>query len=746
MGSDAAEALDAFYDPSSYKVHQTTCGELGKLVKRSLSLLPEIEAARPRCSTGIKALCSLNEAIEKAKIVLQQCNEGSKLYLVYTADAIMSRCEKWRKLLEQSLVQIQSNVPVLLAIEISQLVDDIRSATFSLDLPDEEAGRFVQQLLQPVASDSSMVENFELNTFQHALLKLHITSPKAILIEKRSIRKILIKTGDSNPTKKKILAYFFHLFKQYADQIVVDQAETNNIEHAEQVSSDSTRYDPLPRQPARVEKRTGSSDSVSDPMLQEGFKCPLSLRIMYDPVVIASGQTFERVWIQKWFEEGNDTCPKTKMKLPNLLMTPNAAIKDLISRWCTKYGISISDPSADLEREAVPTRDYSVTSIDSLGSSISDLHLQVDLSSLSLGSLDTSFGSDASLSKLTSGLLRMPMLVNENSRRKSLESILRMSELPWKSQCDLVEDFRRRVEIDSQAFHLATLENFVSPIVRFLGQAIDQGDVKAQMTGSHLLLTYLKKSRSGAQLMPEELYFMLASLLNSSDEVKVEALATIEMLSSQPLCRSKIVSSGALPLISDVLSSRSSSLQGSALRVLQNLTADRDIQPHVFSLDNIISKLVTFLTDNMLSLYVLVILQNLCDIEAARISITKTSGCIASIAELLNSGNNDEKEISLSIFLTLCSQKLEYCELVMDEGIIPALVLISVNGSQRSKGSALELLRLLRDVNTNESLEICCSNSYPEQKNYQDEEPREIRKSTSSRPRRLFGIFSRQKR
>ena len=32
---------------------------------------------------------------------------------------------------------------------------------------------------------------------------------------------------------------------------------------------------------------------------------------MSDPVIICSGQTYERVCIEKWFSEGNDTCPKT---------------------------------------------------------------------------------------------------------------------------------------------------------------------------------------------------------------------------------------------------------------------------------------------------------------------------------------------------------------------------------------------------------------------------------------------------
>lgn len=65
------------------QVHPLMCSELFKLVIRVSKIFPELEAARPRCSSGIEALCLLNNGIVKAKIVLQNCNESSALYLVY---------------------------------------------------------------------------------------------------------------------------------------------------------------------------------------------------------------------------------------------------------------------------------------------------------------------------------------------------------------------------------------------------------------------------------------------------------------------------------------------------------------------------------------------------------------------------------------------------------------------------------------------------------------------------------------
>lgn len=53
-----------------------------ELVGRISKILPEIEAARPGSPEGREALCDLNSGIEKAGLLLQYCQESSKLYLV----------------------------------------------------------------------------------------------------------------------------------------------------------------------------------------------------------------------------------------------------------------------------------------------------------------------------------------------------------------------------------------------------------------------------------------------------------------------------------------------------------------------------------------------------------------------------------------------------------------------------------------------------------------------------------------
>ncbi|KAL5701912.1 hypothetical protein ACHQM5_027194 [Ranunculus cassubicifolius] len=64
------------------------------------------------------------------------------------------------------------------------------------------------------------------------------------------------------------------------------------------------------------------------------FRCPLSLGLMLDPVIVASGQTYERAFIQKWLDHGLTICPKTYQNLAHTNLIQNYTVKALIANWC----------------------------------------------------------------------------------------------------------------------------------------------------------------------------------------------------------------------------------------------------------------------------------------------------------------------------------------------------------------------------------------------------------------------------
>ncbi|XP_068654596.1 U-box domain-containing protein 3-like isoform X2 [Aristolochia californica] len=79
--------------------------------------------------------------------------------------------------------------------------------------------------------------------------------------------------------------------------------------------------------------------TVNGIVIPSYFRCPLSLKLMEDPVIVASGQTYERVFIQKWLDQGLRICPKSRQTLSHTNLIPNYTVKALITSWCEDHNI-----------------------------------------------------------------------------------------------------------------------------------------------------------------------------------------------------------------------------------------------------------------------------------------------------------------------------------------------------------------------------------------------------------------------
>ncbi|CAI9782092.1 unnamed protein product [Fraxinus pennsylvanica] len=74
------------------------------------------------------------------------------------------------------------------------------------------------------------------------------------------------------------------------------------------------------------------------------FCCPISWDFMRDPVIVSTGQTYDRLSILRWMEEGHSTCPKTGQMLVHTQLVPNRALRNVIMQWCLANGIPYDLP------------------------------------------------------------------------------------------------------------------------------------------------------------------------------------------------------------------------------------------------------------------------------------------------------------------------------------------------------------------------------------------------------------------
>ena len=85
------------------------------------------------------------------------------------------------------------------------------------------------------------------------------------------------------------------------------------------------------------------ADKTNPP--QEYF-CPLTREIMLDPVQTADGETYERAAIEKRFEQGDITSPKTNAKLASSTLTPHNQLKRSISKFLEERAARVKELQA----------------------------------------------------------------------------------------------------------------------------------------------------------------------------------------------------------------------------------------------------------------------------------------------------------------------------------------------------------------------------------------------------------------
>jgi len=94
-----------------------------------------------------------------------------------------------------------------------------------------------------------------------------------------------------------------------------------------------------------------TSQRLSNIAVPEHFLCPISSQLIRDPIILATGETYDRAFIQAWLQAGNRTCPKTKQVLPHLILTPNYLVQSMIEQWCESRGLEAPMRAAARNRD-----------------------------------------------------------------------------------------------------------------------------------------------------------------------------------------------------------------------------------------------------------------------------------------------------------------------------------------------------------------------------------------------------------
>ncbi|XP_027343772.1 U-box domain-containing protein 27 [Abrus precatorius] len=96
------------------------------------------------------------------------------------------------------------------------------------------------------------------------------------------------------------------------------------------------------------------------------FRCPISLDVMKSPVSLCTGVTYDRSSIQRWLDNGNNTCPATMQVLQSKEFVPNRTLQRLIQIWSDSVRHRVDSPESPPPTESLLSNDQVLLAISEL--------------------------------------------------------------------------------------------------------------------------------------------------------------------------------------------------------------------------------------------------------------------------------------------------------------------------------------------------------------------------------------------
>lgn len=312
-----------------HQSHKRQCINLIRRIKLLLPLFEEMIEVKSFLPEAIMPVFkTLEQVLQSAKVLLQSCHGDSKLYLILECETIAKRFSAVSDNMDQALNRMPWDV-LNPSEEVREQVDLVHYQFNRAKVrADTENNQLHADLMLIMFLEDDT--NVETAFFERVADKLQLTSRTELEAEARTLKHMI---RERSPEVDEPLQQMLDLVKKL---ITIKGPSEKEDTLSEMYPSFSL---------ACIESAC--------PLIPDDFRCPISLEIMKDPVIIATGQTYERANIQKWLEK-NRTCPKTLQVLPHIGLTPNFVVRSLIYHWYEANGLDIPERACDSSRGGKP--------------------------------------------------------------------------------------------------------------------------------------------------------------------------------------------------------------------------------------------------------------------------------------------------------------------------------------------------------------------------------------------------------
>ncbi|KAL8142618.1 hypothetical protein V2J09_015650 [Rumex salicifolius] len=421
--------------------------------------------------------------------------------------------------------------------------------------------------------------------------------------------------------------------------------------------------------------KTGYFDSSFGFSTPSYFRCPLSLSLMLDPVIVASGLTFERASIQEWFDHGLSICPKTSQPLSHTNVLPNHTIKAMISNWfeennhkfpshdeiiheqqnfhgsvdSSSHSTSKSDDDEEVESNVWQSREPSEITTSSPDDTTTSSCVNKLVKDLNSQSIETQ----------TSGAMQIRLLAKNNVQNRDIIG-----------KCGAIKPLISLMHSDSKIAQ----EHAVTALL-------------------NLSINEYNKSMIAEAGAIEPFIHVLESGNDAARENSAAALFSLSVLEEHKV---KIGRSAAVKALVNLLESGTVRGKKDAVTALFNLSICHENKARIIQAGAVKHLVKLLERGSPLVDKAVALLANLVTVPEGRLGFAREGG-IPLVVEILDCGSRRGKENAASTLLQLCVNSNKFCNMVLQEGAIPPLVALSQSGTPRAQEKAQQLLAHFRN-------------------------------------------------
>ncbi|CAN0909780.1 U-box domain-containing protein 1 [Linum grandiflorum] len=627
-------------------------------IKLLSSLFEDIQDANtPLPPSSILCLTELFSVIRKVKLLIQECTEGSSLWLLIQTESLSNQFHVLTKEMGRALD--------ILPLSLMNLSADTRE---QVELLHRQAKR-VDAFLDPK----------EVQRKQEVLCLMARNKNKELMIDFEGVKDVFRRIGLRNPLdfEEEISKLEAEAQRQAGTGGLIVVSNINNLislliysksmvflagEERAVLAGEERVF--LPKEGTLAMKQQLSSS----PNIPDEFKCPISLDLMRDPVIVASGHTYDRSSIAQWINSGHHTCPKSGQRLIHMALIPNYALKSLVHQWCQENNIPLVESSSSPSCSENETRRYSTGKKNAVD------HISV-----------TKAAADAV--KMTAEFLvgKLAMGSPEIQRQAAYE--LR---LLAKTGMD-----NRRIIAEAGA-------------IPFLVSILNSNDSRIQENAVTALLNLSILENNKILIMAAGAVERIISVLESGKSMEARENAAAAIFSLSVIDDYKVIIGAkprAIPALLRLLREGTTAGKRDAASALFNLAVYVSNKAGIV-LAGTVPLLIELLMDDKAGITddALAILALLLGCSEGLEEIRKSRILVPVLIDLLRFGSAKGKENSITLLLGLCKDGGQEVarRLLINPRSIPSLQSLSADGSLKARRKADALLRVLNR---------CCSHS-----------------------------------